>query len=144
MRVLIRSIAKDKAIIISTHILEEVEAVCTRAVIIAKGKVLADEPPQKLTAQPTTPDTIRVTVTSKSAKDALDKVTPLAGKADVEVLDRFNGFTSLLVKPEGKASQPTQLASKLQRAKINVEEIGLYRPSLEDVFRQITRAQEPN
>ena len=39
---------KNKAIIISTHILEEVEAICTRAIIIARGKVLADATPAEL------------------------------------------------------------------------------------------------
>ena len=50
MRELIRSIAPQKAIIISTHILEEVEAVCTRAIIIAKGRMLADATPAELLA----------------------------------------------------------------------------------------------
>ena len=40
--------AADKAIIISTHILEEVEAVCSRTIIIARGKVLVDSTPDKL------------------------------------------------------------------------------------------------
>lgn len=48
VRELIRRMAPEKAIIISTHILEEVEAVCTRAIIIARGKVLADAPPRDL------------------------------------------------------------------------------------------------
>jgi len=39
---------KDKCIILSTHILEEVEAVCTRTIIIARGKILADDTPDKL------------------------------------------------------------------------------------------------
>ncbi len=144
MRALIRSIAADKAIVISTHILEEVEAVCTRAVIIADGKVLADEAPHDLTAKMTAKDAIRVTVASRSAKDALSRVAPHAGKAEVEVLERFNGSTALLIKPNGRATQPGQLASRLQRAKVEVEEIGLYRPSLEDVFRQITKPEQPN
>ncbi len=144
MRSLIRSIAADKAIIISTHILEEVEAVCSRAIIIADGKVLADETPQDLMAKMTVKDAIRVTVTSKSAKDAMAKVSPHAGKADVEVLERLGGATALLIKPNGRATQPAQLASKLQRAKVEVEEVGLYRPSLEDVFRKITNAERPN
>ncbi len=46
VRELIRSIAANKAIIISTHILEEVEAVCTRAIIIARGKLLSDGTPK--------------------------------------------------------------------------------------------------
>lgn len=48
VRSLIRDMAADKIIIISTHILEEVEAVCTRAIIIADGRLLADDTPRAL------------------------------------------------------------------------------------------------
>ncbi len=48
VRELIRSMGKDKCILISTHILEEVEAVCTRAMIMARGKVLVDSTPEKI------------------------------------------------------------------------------------------------
>ena len=48
VRELISTMAKDKIIVISTHILEEVDAVCTRAIIIAKGKLVADDTPAGL------------------------------------------------------------------------------------------------
>lgn len=48
VRQLILKMAKEKAIIISTHILEEVEQICTRAIIIARGRILVDSTPQKL------------------------------------------------------------------------------------------------
>lgn len=48
VRELIRRMAPTKAIVISTHILEEVDAVCTRAIIIARGKVIVDAPPRAL------------------------------------------------------------------------------------------------
>jgi ABC-2 type transport system ATP-binding protein len=48
VRRLIEQMAPDKAIVISTHILEEVEAVCTRAVVIAGGRIVADETPATL------------------------------------------------------------------------------------------------
>lgn len=51
VRALINTMAKDKAIIISTHILEEVDAVCTRAVIIARGKLVADGTTKELLAK---------------------------------------------------------------------------------------------
>lgn len=51
VRNLIRSMAPEKAIVISTHILEEVSAVCTRAVVIARGRVVADATPAELAAQ---------------------------------------------------------------------------------------------
>ena len=51
VRGLIDEIGRDKIIVISTHILEEVDAVCTRAIIIAKGRVVADATPQELKAR---------------------------------------------------------------------------------------------
>ena len=48
---MIRGMAHDKCIVISTHILEEVDAVCNRAIIIAQGKVLADGTPKELSEQ---------------------------------------------------------------------------------------------
>lgn len=51
VRKLINGMAEDKIIVISTHILEEVEAICTRAMIIAQGKMLADDTPSNLAAK---------------------------------------------------------------------------------------------
>lgn len=51
MRSLIKSMAVDKTIILSTHILEEVEAICTRVIIISRGKVVVDETPAQLQAR---------------------------------------------------------------------------------------------
>ena len=138
MRSLIRSIAADKSIIVSTHILEEVEAVCKRAVIISAGRILADENPHTLTEKAVRKGAIRLTLTCEDPQDILDRIRPIAGDADVEVLERLNGSTRLLLKPLGKPEAPAELASRLRAANIDVVEIGLYRPSLEDVFRDIT------
>jgi ABC-2 type transport system ATP-binding protein len=54
VRTLINAMAKDKIIVISTHILEEVDAVCNRAIIIAAGRILADEAPKALAARSST------------------------------------------------------------------------------------------
>jgi len=51
VRTLIKAMAKEKVIILSTHILEEVDAVCTRAMIIANGKIVADGTPEQLEAK---------------------------------------------------------------------------------------------
>jgi ABC-2 type transport system ATP-binding protein len=70
VRQLIKKMAKDKCIIISTHILEEVEAICTRTIIIAKGKILADSTPDQLKQQyhATLEEVFRkITLTRKSA-----------------------------------------------------------------------------
>ena len=51
VRTLIKSMAVEKAVILSTHILEEVEAICSRVIIISQGKLVADESPAKLLAR---------------------------------------------------------------------------------------------
>jgi ABC-2 type transport system ATP-binding protein len=48
VRLIIKNMAVEKAVILSTHILEEVEAICTRVIIISRGKIVADETPQQL------------------------------------------------------------------------------------------------
>jgi ABC-2 type transport system ATP-binding protein len=51
VRTLIKNMAVEKAVILSTHILEEVEAICTRVIIISRGKLVADESPAQLLAR---------------------------------------------------------------------------------------------
>jgi ABC-2 type transport system ATP-binding protein len=74
VRELIRTMAKDKAIVLSTHILEEVEAVCTRAVIINRGTIVFDGTPQALDAK--APATV--------ARNRLDHVFRTLTTADTE------------------------------------------------------------
>jgi ABC-2 type transport system ATP-binding protein len=68
MRELIRTLAPTKAIVVSTHILEEVEAICTRAIIIARGRMLADCTPAELLQRAPARD---------SAQTSLVRTTPL-------------------------------------------------------------------
>ncbi|HXN35954.1 MAG TPA: ATP-binding cassette domain-containing protein [Opitutaceae bacterium] len=51
VRLLIRNMAVEKAVVLSTHILEEVEAICTRVIIISRGRIVADETPRQLLAR---------------------------------------------------------------------------------------------
>ena len=76
---LIRNLAKDKIVIVSTHILEEVSAVCTRAIIIANGRIVADGTPNELEAQapvteaaemPTAPGRLEAFFRSVTAQEA--------------------------------------------------------------------------
>ena len=62
VRQLIAEMAEDKAIIISTHILEEVDAVCTRAVVIARGRIVADARPDELKRRSRHHNAVRLTV----------------------------------------------------------------------------------
>ncbi|MEL6225733.1 MAG: ABC transporter ATP-binding protein [Pseudomonadota bacterium] len=144
MRTLIRDIAPNKAIVVSTHILEEVEAICSRAVIIAAGKVVADETPDALIAAQAPPKAIRISIAAGNADEAINKVRGAVNGHQIEVLGGTNGTTDLMVDPGAETLDPKDLLADLTRAGISVEMVGRHRPSLEDVFRQITQTQSPN
>ena len=138
MRHLIRSIAKRKAIIISTHILEEVEAVCTRAIIIAKGRTLADATPAELLARAPVNGTLALALATSDPSGAIDILSRHPGVGSVDVVQRVNGVTRLAVRPSTTKTAPEEITGLLGRSNITVTEFYQERATLEDVFRQIT------
>jgi ABC-2 type transport system ATP-binding protein len=137
MRDLIRAIAPQKAIIISTHILEEVEAVCTRAIIIARGKLLADSTPAELLARAPSHGSCGIAVATSEPQPAIDIIAKQPGVAAVNVVQRVNGVTRLVVRGAPGKPVPDDLASVLGRSNIKVTEFYRERASLDDVFRDI-------
>lgn len=138
MRELIGSIAPHKAIIISTHILEEVEAVCTRAIIIAKGRMLADATPAELLARAPLNGAVTVTIGTGEPQRAIELISGEPGVDRVEIAHRINGTTRLLIYAPHSRPSAAALASLLGRSDIAVAEIYRERATLDDVFRQIT------
>lgn len=133
VRSLIEEMAQDKAIIISTHILEEVEAVCSRAVIIAHGRLLADGTPDELLARD--PHHKAVVVVSQTGKH--DAVR--AGLAPLGAAETIDGHPDQ-IRLIGATSQDV---TELIRTKdLPVAEIYVERGTLDDVFRQITAPEE--
>jgi ABC-2 type transport system ATP-binding protein len=142
MRGLIRAIAPHKAIIISTHILEEVEAVCSRAIIIAKGRMLADATPAALLAAAPEAGALAVTIATSEPQRAIEIISREPGVTRVAIAERVNGVTHLLVHGATGRPSASELAGVLGRAEIAADEIYLKRATLDDVFRQITTATE--
>jgi ABC-2 type transport system ATP-binding protein len=138
MRSLIRDIAPHKAIIISTHILEEVEAVCSRAIIIAKGRMLADATPAALLAAAPEAGALAVTIATSEPERAIAIIAREPGVTGVAIAERVNGVTRLLVHAAPSQLSASELAGALGRAEIAADEIYLKRATLDDVFRQIT------
>ncbi len=97
VRQLIAEMAGDKAIVISTHILEEVEAICTRAVIIARGRIVADAKPDELKRRSRHHNAVRLTVNANLQPKLQPMLADLPGVRSVEVVGAVNGVASLLV-----------------------------------------------
>ncbi len=138
VRELIRSMSADKLIVISTHILEEVEAVCSRAIIIAQGRILADDTPDALASQSRYHNAVRVNLEDAARLDevgaALDRLDAVGG---IEV-DREQ--TSVLAFAGDDGAATWSAVSSLARDE-RWPLSGLYQQSghLDEVFRQITR-----
>src|SRR5205807_3431110 len=114
---------------ISTHILEEVEAVCTRVIIIARGKMLADAPPDVLLAGAPDAGALAVTIAKGDPQQAIAIISKEPGVAKVDVAQRLNGVTHLLVHTAQSRPSASELAGALGRAQIAADEIYLKRPT---------------
>jgi len=135
VRNLIQSMAKERTIVISTHILEEVNAVCTRAIVIARGKLLADATPAELEARSRYHGAVSLTAPEPAAiKEALSRVE---GVSSVEI-DPQDG--RLTVFPKAGQKIYPRVEALLREQKIEISELQLERGRLDEVFRSITSA----
>ncbi|MCH7831601.1 MAG: ABC transporter ATP-binding protein, partial [Proteobacteria bacterium] len=143
VRDLIREMSADKAIIISTHILEEVEAVCSRAVIIANGRLLADGTPEDLLAR--SPDHNAVVLTVDAAQeDAVRKgLEGLEGVKSIKKTKAENDTVELRIRPRKSSLIAAEVADVIRDLKIPVRSMFVDRGSLDEVFRKITIDDKP-
>lgn len=135
VRKLIQSLAYDKIVIISTHILEEVSAVCTRAVVIAHGKLLADGKPLELESRSRYHQAVTLVAEEPLDKDAL---AALPGVAGVEE-NALEHSLSILAKP-GEVIF-AQVNALIAERGWKVRELNVERGRLDEVFRSLTRGR---
>ncbi len=136
VRELIRNLSRDKIVIISTHILEEVQAVCTRALIIASGRIVADGTPEELASMSRYHEAVRIRFAS-SAPSA-DEFLGLANVADVSV-DR-DGLGMTVFPQQGARILPA-INDLMRQRDWAVEEFFVEQGRLDDVFRKVTTGE---
>ena len=135
VRSLINEIAPEKTIIISTHILEEVEAVCTRAAIISHGRLVADDTPAGLLARSHYRNAVTVSLAGRPA-DAAERLAALEGIEAVEQAP--DGHSLTLFGRDGLAAAERVRACARERG-WTIEALRTEGGRLDDVFREITR-----
>lgn len=134
VRSLINAMARDKTVIVSTHVLEEVHAVCQRAIIIARGRILADATPTELESRSRYHQAVSLTTADVgAAKEALARVADIAA---IEV-DPQDGRLTAFPKP-GRAIF-VAVNQALEERKVAVRELALEAGRLDEVFRTITQ-----
>jgi ABC-2 type transport system ATP-binding protein len=129
--------AQGKAIVVSTHILEEVDAVCSRAVVIAEGRIVADGTADGLLAGLPSHNTVAATVAAGVADAARAALSPLAGRSLAEAAGG-DGYVVFRVPAEAGASRLARVTEALDRAGVTAHSVLVERGRLEDVFRLLT------
>jgi ABC-2 type transport system ATP-binding protein len=136
IRNLIRKLGEEKTVILSTHILPEVQATCDRVLIISKGQLVADGSPDELTTQFHGDELIQLAVTGTTADLLKSALADIAGIAWLEVTDGPE------VTARITAERGTDLRESLFRCIVDqgwtLLELHRERTSLEQVFRQLT------
>lgn len=140
VRSLIRGMAQDKAIIISTHILEEVEAVCTRSVVIAGGRIVFDGTPRDLQRRSRRHNAVEIRLDARSSATLAREIATLPGVAAVDTADEESGLASLLVVPHDGRTIIHDLSECIRASGLAIEEMHTERGDLAEVFRQLTIA----
>ena len=139
VRELIRRMSEERTILVSTHILEEVEAVCTRALIISEGRLVGLGTPDELLSQSIYRNAITLSVSGVNAETLLEDLNGLEQVYSIERLeDMPNGAITVRVFPKDRESISSELEKFLKKKKMSIEQFFVERGRLDEVFRKLT------
>ena len=142
VRAIIREIGKTRTVIVSTHILSEVETICSRAIIISGGKLVADSSIENLKNSIGTSSSVYLTFacgnSGKSADEAASLAKSIEGVSAVSVNDIHDGKEEIVISVNGDVEIRPQLIKKLVEAGFDIYEAAQSKNSLEDVFHTLT------
>ncbi len=142
VRAIIREIGKTRTVIVSTHILSEVETICSRAIIISGGKLVADSSIENLKNSIGTSSSVYLTFacgnSGKSADEAASLAKSIEGVSAVSLNDIHDGKEELVISVNGDVEIRPQLIKKLVEAGFDIYETAQSKNSLEDVFHALT------
>ena len=138
VRGLISEMAQEKAIIISTHILEEVEAVCSRAMIIDRGKIVADGTPAELTAKSKHHNAVTIALPESLGEAPSDVLKKIDGVSSVSVLKDANGQNRFTVFPSDGVLLIDKVTQQATSSGWDVRALYAEEGRLDEVFRTLT------
>lgn len=137
VRRLIEAMSVDRAIIISTHILEEVDALCHRAVIINKGRIVADGTPSELRARSKYRNAVTMLVPEDQAERAASALKAIRQIAKIEASSE-GSHVRLTVLGRDNADIAESIGDIAAVSNWNVSQFSVEAGRLDDVFRQVT------
>jgi ABC-2 type transport system ATP-binding protein len=136
IRSLIRELGRQKTVVLSTHILPEVEATCDRILIINKGKIVADGTPESLRKQATGQEISKVRIEDASADEVLHELRRIRSIDTVELIDK-NLSRFEVQSNTGQSSRRDIFQLCVQKGWLLTELVPI-ETRLEDIFRDLT------
>ena len=133
VRKLIKKLGKEKAIIISTHILEEVNILCNRTMILSNGKLLIDDKPSNVLKRSKNYNNTLVAVEEISAKDLRSELLNLGKFDNVEIKD------NMCLIDVKKTSKNFSLTNYFKKQKYTIKHFSVNKGDLDEVFRSLTK-----
>jgi len=141
VRTLIRRMGQTKAIIFSTHILEEVEAACSRAIIIDRGKIVANGTPEELKQRSEHAGAVTVRLLDGNAAAVLQKLEQLPMVGKCVVLNESPVTLRAHVKNGERGELARAIGELAVAERWKIEELHTEEGRLDEVFRSITRPE---
>jgi ABC-2 type transport system ATP-binding protein len=138
VRGLIAELSADKAIIISTHLLEEVDSICHRAIFIAGGRLAGGGTPRELHARAGNHNAVSARVDSAAAQRAAELLRALPNVEGARVSSE-DGATFVVATPKNGAFIADAVAGALRGAGVDAASLTVETGSLDDVFARLTR-----
>jgi ABC-2 type transport system ATP-binding protein len=143
IRALIKEVGKEKTVILSTHILPEVQATCSRMLIISSGKLVADGTPDELRArEKATRYRLVIEANGANADAVKAKVAGISGVALCQKVTGEDGAYSFAIDGDAKSDLRKLLYHAAVDNKWTLLELIRQAASLEDVFRNLTTGEE--
>lgn len=136
IRKLIKKLGKEKTVILSSHILSEVEATCDRILIIHKGKIVADGTSETLRSQAQGQELIKVRIEANKNQPVEKKLLDLASVESVKPIDEIENYFLIQSKPERHSRK--EVFDLCVKNKWYLMELTGMETKLEDVFRDLT------
>lgn len=141
VRAIIREIGKTRTVIVSTHILSEVETICSRAIIISGGKLVADSSIENLKNSIGSTTSVFVGFGGIDGKTAVEIAKEISGVSNVSVNPKEDGLSELVISIKGEDEIRPQLVKKLVEKGCDIYEMAIQKNTLEDVFHTLTEVK---
>ena len=138
VRKLISQLKEDRTILVSTHILEEVEAICTRAIILSEGKIVGDGTPEELLSKSVYHNAINLKISVKPDQNVQQILLGIPSVERVEIQSSNHQTLSFVILAKQGKPILEEVKERLDQQNVKILEMYVEKGRLDEVFRQMT------